>query len=242
MSFVQIEQSLGLSFSLWTQILTLVFAAIFGLDMCSQTSGNESRPNSNVSRMEKLTIDQLHELRLRIFDNAESLHKEATLLLDNGYYARAFLLAHFTCEELGKIPIVVGAIGRLLKNEAVDWRKVMRRFRDHKAKVDSDDFHQYVFGIELDLLRDSDLKWLEAAKVASKSRVNHKNNSTYVDVQDAAVISPLEQITKEQAVEMLDRAFQSLRAHWQTESMTNPIVVAANKVLQATPKSGAPEL
>lgn len=138
--------------------------------------------------MEKLTVDQLHVLRLRIFDNAESLHKEAKLLLDNGFYARAFLLSYFTCEELGKIPIVVGTIGRMLKNEAVDWKKAIRRFRDHKAKVDSDDFHQYVFGIELDLLRDLDLKWLEAAKVTSKDRVNHKNNSTYVDVQGAAVI------------------------------------------------------
>lgn len=93
--------------------------------------------------MEKLTIDQLHELRLHIFDNAESLHKEAKLLLDNGFYARAFLLAYFTCEELGKIPIVVGVIGRMLKNETVDWKKVKKRFRDHKAKVDSDDFHKY---------------------------------------------------------------------------------------------------
>ena len=76
--------------------------------------------------MEKLTIDQLHELRLHIFDNAESLHKEAKLLLDNGFYARAFLLAYFTCEELGKIPIVVGVIGRMLKNETVDWKKVKK--------------------------------------------------------------------------------------------------------------------
>ena len=115
--------------------------------------------------MNELTIDQLHQLRLCIFDNAESLYKEAKLLLDNRFYARAYLLAYFTCEELGKIPIIVGVIGRLLKNEAVDWKKVMKRFRDHRAKVDSDDFHQYVFGIELDLLRDSDLQWLEVVEV-----------------------------------------------------------------------------
>lgn len=191
-----------------------------------------------VSRMNKLTIDQLHQLRLRIFNNAESLHKEAKLLFDNNFYARAFLLAYFTCEELGKIPIVVGAIGCLLKDEHVDWRKIMRRFRDHKAKVDSDNFHQYVFSIELDLLRDSDLKWLETASAVSKDRVNQKNNSTYVGVQDGNVISPLEQITKEQAVEMLDRAVSSLRAHWRAESLTNPIVVAANKALNTdTPTS-----
>lgn len=176
--------------------------------------------------MEKLTIDQLHELRLRIFDNAESLHKEAKLLHDHGFYARAFLLAYFTCEELGKIPIIVGVIGRLLKNEVVDWKKTIRRFRDHKAKVDSDDFHQFVFSTELDLLYDSDLKWLEEAKKISTDRVKRKNNSTYVDFQSDAVISPLQQITKEQSVEMLERAFSSLRAHWQAERLTNPIVFA----------------
>ncbi len=107
----------------------------------------------------------------------------------------------------------------------------MRRFRNHKAKVDSDDSHQYVFGIELDLLGDTDLKWLEAARVDSKDRVTRKNNSTYVGVQDGNVISPVEQITQEQAVEMLERAFKSLRAHWQAESLTNPIVVSANRAL-----------
>ena len=191
--------------------------------------------------MDKLAIEELHQLRLRIFENAESLHKEAKLLLDNGFYARAFLLAYFTCEELGKVPIVVGVIGHLLRNEAIDWKKVMKRFRDHKVKVDSDDFHQYVFGIELDLLRDSDLKWLEVASVASKDRVNRKHNSTYVDVRMRDIMSPLDQITKAQAIEMLERAFSSLRAHWHAESLTNPIVVAANKALNTdATTSGSP--
>lgn len=189
--------------------------------------------------MNKLTIDQLHMLRIRIFDNAESLHKEAKLLLDNGFFARAFLLAYFSCEELGKIPIVVGVIGRLLRNETVDWRKITKRFRDHKQKIGSDDFHQYVFGIEPDLLRDSDLKWLEAANMASTDRVGWKNNSTYVDFQDGSVISPLKQITKEQAFEMLKRAFISLRAHWHTECLTNPLFVSANTFETDVPASGA---
>lgn len=191
--------------------------------------------------MNELTIDQLHQLRLHIFDNAESLHKEAKLLLDNGFYARAFLLAYFTCEELGKIPIVVGVIGHLLKNETVDWKKVMKRFHNHQAKVNSDDFHQYVFGIELDLIHDSDLKWLKEAGVDSTDRVNRKNKSTYVGIQGKNVISPLEEITKEHAIEMIQRAFNSLRTHWHVESMTNPIILAAIKSRNTnTSTSGAP--
>ena len=179
--------------------------------------------------MNKLSIDQLHDLRLRIFDNAESLYKEANLLFDNGFYARSFLLAYFTCEELGKIPIIVGAIGRVMSNESVDWKQVIKRFRNHESKVDSDDFHQYVFGIEIDLLGDSDLKWLEVARAESKIRVNRKNKSTYVDIYGEIVQSPLDQISKEHAAEMLARAFQSLRVHWQVESITNPLISAANR-------------
>jgi AbiV family abortive infection protein len=184
--------------------------------------------------MNELTIDELHQLRLRIFDNAESLYKEALLLLENGYYARAYLLAYFSCEELGKIPIVVGVIGRHLKSEAVDWNKTMKRFRNHKAKVESDDFYQYVFGIELDLLHDSDLKWLEEAKSVSADRVNRKNNSTYVDVVGRKRASPLMEITKEHAKEMVERAFSSLRAHWHAECLTNSIVKMANPAVQGT--------
>jgi AbiV family abortive infection protein len=110
--------------------------------------------------MKQLTIDELHELWLSIFDNAESLHKEAKFLFEKDFYARAYLLAYFACEELGKLPIIVGIVGRLIKKEPIDWNKALKRLRDHKSKVDSDDFHQYVFGREPDLLADSDIAWL----------------------------------------------------------------------------------
>ena len=55
------------------------------------------------------------------------------------------------------------------------------------------------------------------------------------------IMSPLDQITKAQAIEMLERAFSSLRAHWHAESLTNPIVVAANKALNMdATTSGSP--
>ena len=79
--------------------------------------------------MQQLTIDELHALRLSIFDNAESLHKEAKLLFDRGYYARAYLLAYFACEELGKLPIIVGIVGTLMKTEAVDWKRALAACR-----------------------------------------------------------------------------------------------------------------
>lgn len=174
--------------------------------------------------MRQLSIDELHALRLRIFDNAESLHKEAKTLFEAGFHARAYLLAYFACEELGKLPIIVGIVGDLIKKEAVDWKKALKRLRDHKSKVDSDDFHQYVFGRELDLLADTDLTWLKEARSKAKQRVELKNNSTYVDVSGTKIISPMDAITKADATRMIERAFESLRAHWHAESLVNPVL------------------
>lgn len=176
------------------------------------------------SRMKQLDIEGLHNLRLQIFDNAESLHKEAKLLLDAGFHARAYLLAYFACEELGKLPIIVGVVGALMKSEEVDWPKTLKRLRDHQTKVVSDDFHQYVFGKDLDLINDSDLKWLEEARTTAPKRVVLKNNSTYVDVVGNQIISPLSAVTKEDATMMIKRAFESLRAHWHAESVVNPVL------------------
>lgn len=177
--------------------------------------------------MKQMTVNQLHHLRLDVFDNAESLHKEAKLLFEHGFFARSYLLAYFCCEELGKLPIIVGAVGRLQVGEVVDWKKVMKRFRDHKAKVNSDNTHHYMFGVDLDLINDSDLKWLADARSMAQDRVNLKNKSTYVDVQDSSTISPLKEISADHASKMLDRAFESLRAHWQSESLVNPILIEA---------------
>ena len=178
--------------------------------------------------MENLSIDQLHNLRLAIFSNAENLHKEAKLLWDNGFYARAYLLSHLACEELGKIPIVVGVIGILMQQGTPDFKKAMKRFRSHQAKIDSDDFHHYVFGIDCDLISDTDLKWIATAKAELKSRVDLKNLSTYVDFDASGPVSPIDAVSKDKAGEMLGRAFKFLRTHWNVERVTNPVVVAAS--------------
>ena len=79
--------------------------------------------------MNSLSINELHTLRLAIFDNAERLHKEAKLLHENNMFSRAYLLAHFCFEELGKIPIIIGAIGKLMAGEPVDWKKLKKRYQ-----------------------------------------------------------------------------------------------------------------
>ena len=54
-----------------------------------------------------------------------------------------------------------------------------------------------------------------------------------MDVVDGEIKLPPEQVTREDANELLERAFNSLKAHWQSESLTNPIITEANKANSA---------
>jgi AbiV family abortive infection protein len=170
---------------------------------------------------------ELHELRLAIFDNAEALHREANLLLQNGMYSRAYLLAHFCFEELGKIPIVVGVIGKLGKGEAVDWKNVKKRFLNHEAKIESQNGHFYYFGLELDLINDSDVQWLLNANRAVPDAYTKKNLSTYVDAREGKILRPSEEIRQHEAEKLVSFVFDCLRAHWRSETLTNPIIYEA---------------
>ena len=175
--------------------------------------------------MQSLDISALHSLRLTIFDNAEELHKEAKLLFEHEMYARAYLLAYYCFEELGKIPIIVGALGKLHAGENVDWKKVLKRFYNHTAKIASQNTHYYTFGLDIDLLRNTDLAWLEAAQATVSRSFDMKNFATYVDVQNGNVLTPSKKIGKDEAEALLDLAFGCLKAHWHSESLTNPVLI-----------------
>lgn len=174
--------------------------------------------------MKNLSERELHELRLAVFDNAEALQKEAKLLLAHGMHSRAYLLAHFCFEELGKIPILVGVVGQLRKGETPDWKRVQKRFYSHEAKIGSQNHHYYVFRLEADLIRDSDLEWLLSANKAVGESFKKKNLATYVDADRGRVLIPSQEITKSDATNMVAFAFDCLRAHWQSERMTNPVL------------------
>jgi len=184
--------------------------------------------------MNTLTIEELHTLRLAIFDNAEALHKEAKLLFENKMFSRAYLLAHFCFEELGKIPIIVGVIGKIHSGESVDWKKLRKRFYSHTEKIASQNHHYYMFGLEADFLRNSDLKWLEIAQKTVNRSFEKKNQATYVDVKEKNYLVPQEQISECECEELVNLAFECLRAHWLSENHTNPVLQdLVNKQKQA---------
>lgn len=171
--------------------------------------------------MKTLTIEQLHSLRKFIFRNAESFYKEAQCLHKHGFYARAYLSAYFTMEELGKLPMVVGAIGRLLTNQEVDWKKLQKRFTSHTRKIESEIFHHYVFGIDPSPF-DKDVEWYENRIEQVQLIYAKKNEATYVDVVDGEIIDPIERISKQDSQKAIEEAFEALKAHWTSELITNP--------------------
>lgn len=174
--------------------------------------------------MKNLSERELHELRLAIFDNAEALQKEAMLLLSHGMHSRAYLLAHFCFEELGKIPILVGVAGQLMKGETPDWKKAEKRFYSHEEKIGSQNGHYYMFGLEADLVRDSDLEWLLLANKAVGESFQKKNLATYVDASSGRILEPHREITESDASSMVKFAFECLRANWRSEKLTNPVL------------------
>lgn len=174
--------------------------------------------------MKTLSIEKLNALRIAVFDNAEALHREAKLLLQYGMHARAYLLAHFCFEELGKIPIIVGVIAKLQSGETVDWRKVQKRFYSHEQKIASQNGHFYTFGLDVDLIRNSDLQWLTDANAQVADSFRRKNLATYIDVVDGDILRPVKQITRDDADKLVKFAFECLQAHWRSEGPTNPLV------------------
>ena len=174
--------------------------------------------------MKTLTIQNLHELRLIIFDNAQDLYKEACVLNDHAMYSRSYLLAHFCIEELGKLPIIVGVIAKLTNEENIDWKKVGKRFRSHMEKIGSQNGHYYTFALDADPLRDSDLEWLLSANKKIPETYRKKNFSTYVDVVNGKVLAPQKEISALDTEDILKFASVSLQAHKRSEGLINPLI------------------
>lgn len=179
--------------------------------------------------MHALSIEQLNSLRIAIFDNAAALYREAELLLSNGMCSRAYLLAHFCVEELGKIPIMIEVIVCLENGESIDWRSVKKRFTSHVKKISSQSGHFYAFGRAPELNDDNGISWLVSANSAVSESYNRKNLSTYVDVKDGKILQPSDAISNDDAIRLLSYAADCLTAHRRSEELTNPIIYKAHE-------------
>lgn len=172
--------------------------------------------------MENLGIDELNALRVTILKNAQALKSEAEILFAHEMYSRAYLLAHFCIEELGKLPIIVGVVAKLSNNELVEWKKVKKRFCSHTEKIGSQNGHFYAFSLS------PDLEWLITANKEIPETYRKKNISTYVDVVNGKVLAPLDEITKTDAIKLIGYAVACIKAHEKSESLINPQIYEAS--------------
>ena len=86
------------------------------------------------SRDYALTDDLLRQYRDAALLNAQALLEEASLLLANGHYARAYFLSASCIEEAGKAVQAFEGLGKNLKDSAVAHRLKLH-FEDHSQKV-----------------------------------------------------------------------------------------------------------
>lgn len=151
-----------------------------------------------------LTYAQIDSLTDALLDNAKALIFEAETLNNVLAYARAFALAHLAREEISKCGILHAAGTRMLAGVPVDWKKTMRRLRDHKAKLELESVQQ--------LLLVGDLEKLGAIPNIVEHRNDLKNASIYVGITDGKAVSPSEVVTARQAVRTIELAKFALDA------------------------------
>ena len=81
-----------------------------------------------------LTLEQLILARNKIMKNAKELYEDATILYENGRFARAYFLLGIANEELGKYLLVTSATVDLVAGN-IDWKRFWKAIRAHKEKA-----------------------------------------------------------------------------------------------------------
>ncbi|MGI6005477.1 MAG: AbiV family abortive infection protein [Christensenellales bacterium] len=158
----------------------------------------EAKKLSYRKKEEFLNNKNLWDLRHACIENIASLIEESQVLLENGFYPRAFLLGYMALEEMGKLLLVSDCItGVASENE------MKKGFHDHNHKVGY--WHN-----TCELIPDPSRKTTEATIKYSGDRFKYlfemRNKSAYVNYvgDDYSVCSPQREITEENAIEMLN--------------------------------------
>jgi AbiV family abortive infection protein len=84
--------------------------------------------------LNNLSVGQLLEGCEQALVTGRALLDEATLLLDHGREARAFVLAQFSSEEVSKVLMLYSAAENVKAGVKVDWKMLNFRFRSHDWK------------------------------------------------------------------------------------------------------------
>lgn len=161
----------------------------------------------NQPKINNLNFDTLFEGAIKCLRNAQELCDESELLHNNVKYARSFALSHFSREELGKSFMLFRALIDVSTGVKVDWKKLNRRFRDHKQKLVNDAaISLFLFASELDKQKQSP----EFLFYLIDAKNDLKNRCLYADWNNGSFTLPSDSITKEQSERNLSLAIYRL--------------------------------
>jgi AbiV family abortive infection protein len=161
---------------------------------------SENTDMANTS--EDLHVSQLARGAALALANAESLFREAAILLSCRAYSRCLFLHQISLEECGKIEILGGWATSLLMGLPSDATKVESALANHKAKNFANAYMLPVNEAERAAREASD--WSTAMRIFDEQQANfhnksneRKNAALYVDLVGGVFHEPAERITEE---------------------------------------------
>jgi AbiV family abortive infection protein len=165
-----------------------------------------------MSEINKLSLEQMDEGRKKALFNSDELLSDAKTLLENGRWARAFLLSLLSMEELGKYILLVG-LSSIPNYDKIDWKKFWKMYEFRK--IDGDYIHLLgFFFAELKSLKNLE-KNLKGLQNKDKNILTSLGDlSLFSDFQKNGFHSPEEVITNEIAsywVRVAERYLNSVK-------------------------------
>lgn len=159
--------------------------------------------NLNQPKINNLKFDTIFDGAIKCLRNAQELCDESEILHKHGKFARSFALSHFAREEFGKSFMLFRVLVDVSAGVKVDWKKLNRRFRDHKQKLVNDSaISTSLFGKEW---KDNGLP-LEGLFAGIDFKNNRKNSCLYTDWKDGGFTLPSDTITEKQSERNLSLA------------------------------------
>lgn len=154
-------------------------------------------------RLNNLKANDVIEGALKTVRNAQQLCDESNLLHQHKMFARSYALSHLAREEVAKSAILFKvAIDRLLDRQ-IDWKKVDRRFRDHKEKILNDRAFTHILFGHMEKQLDPKILFNSGTIEYTNAR---KNASLYVDWSGGKFHSPEESVSERQSARNLNIA------------------------------------
>jgi AbiV family abortive infection protein len=159
-----------------------------------------------------------------VFENAEQLFKEASLLQANGALSRALFLHQISMEECAKVENLGASAVSLLIGLEVDIEKVGMKLTSHKAMNYINAYMLSPTEQENEARERGDLKGsieaFEKLQAAFHQESNTaKNASLYVDFKAGTFVAPRERITEAMVSALAEKNSEFLAATYQKVKM-----------------------